>query len=367
MFFSIATKKDHRFPNHAQLGRWILSMDDGWRPGTLGGWYKGFKHGKALGTWTEIFQQGHAVHLAHGSMRGYPLWWNGESKILTNLCGSGRSLWSNDSICLLDNNIHVEKVVIIPNNPLPRLSFESACAAIESDLLAKTRQMFDDFRDWPKKLFLSGGADTLLLLALCSRQNEQVELLDYEFFQYDYFCNRNINEIKKNYWAYNQLHHWSRDTILLSGSQGDEFLFRGPSTIALWCAWHDIDLASLLPGSKGYHAKYFLQEKNLKLITAAYENKRAIKQSMPTKQQLIYKIMDMNANDFQHWHLGRTITWTPYADPGLTRTILSMNEEDVLSQILDATVNKRIMANLNHAVLSMLSNSKNFNSRVNLA
>lgn len=367
MFFSIATTKDDRFPNHAQLDGWILSMDDGWRPLHHGGWYKGFRHSSTgYGIWTEIHQERGTVRISHGPVRGYPLWWNRESKVLTNLCGSGMPLWSDDRVCLVERDIQVEKISIIPNDPLRSQSFEEACLAIENDLLTKTQHLFDDFEEWPKKLFVTGGIDTLLLLGLCSKQNKQAELLDHEFFQYDYFCNRNISEIRKKHWAYNQLHHWTHDTILLTGSQGDEFLFRGPNIAALWCAWHDIDLAKLLINSRGYHAKYFLKEKNLKLFTDAYRNKEQIRELMPTKQELINKILDINANDFQHWHLGKTITWTPYADLMLTKTILSMNEEDVISQILDAKVNKKILSSLNHKFLSMLSNFKNIDPRANV-
>ena len=367
MFFKLSKNKDIRFPNHAMVGSWILSFDDGWNKTENDSWYKGFQHLTIdHGLWTEIREHAGIIQLLHGKCRGYPLWWDAQDQVLTNLQGKGQILWSDDQVTLDQEQLHIKKSKILPDPDLTTRSRSQVVDLLRSNLLEKVGCLQDDYPFQPKKLFLSGGIDTLLILGLCKNKNIDVEIIDYEYFQYDYFTNYNIEEIKKNYWAYTQLHHWTKDTLFLTGSCGDEYLFRGPTEISIWAAWHDIDLCDMLSSSNGYHAGYFKKQSNFEIIQNAFKNKNQIKEQWPDKKSLINQILNINANEYQHWHLGKTLTWTPFLDLNLTNLMVSLDPRDLIDQILDAGITKELLCSLDSELINLLSNTKNYNSRRNL-
>jgi hypothetical protein len=235
---------------------------------------------------------------------------------------------------------------------------DQAVNAISHCLIQKASQLLQ-----PSKLFVTGGVDTLTLLALVKHLDMPCEILDYEHFEYDEFTNQNIIDLRKQYWAYNQIHHWRKPTTLISGAYGDEFLFRGPHNIALWAAWHDINLNQLLKTATGYHVGYFCKPENKVIFQQAFDQRSIIEAIYPTYTDLVRKIIDTNANDFQHCHLGNTITWTPFKDPELTKIVLRLNQQDLLDHILNATVNQQIISQLYPTVLKLMSSTKNQNSR----
>ena len=193
-----------------------------------------------------------------------------------------------------------------------------------------------------------------------------MEVVDYEHFEYDWFTNQNIESIQQSHWGYTQLHHWRKPCILLSGACGDEFLFRGPATTALWAAWHDIDIIDLVSKHDYYHSRYFLRPENASIFKDAYQRREQIKQQYPTESDLHRQILNININDHQHWHLGTTLTWTPFKDLELTHLVLQMPMQDILDQVLDARINKLLIEYLDPDALELLSQYKNVDVRQNM-
>ena len=173
-------------------------------------------------------------------------------------------------------------------------------------------------------------------------------------------------DIRANHWAYRNAHHWREPTVLLTGSCGDEFTMRGPDSVAIWAAWHDLDLEKLLTQSHGYHVQYFLRRKNLSTIQKAYQQRRDIQQSYPMYRDLVRRILDVNSNDHQLWHLGHTTHWTPFKDLALLKLFLRLPYDDMISQIIDASVSKDIIARWNPELVDSISDSKNYIHRSNL-
>ena len=368
MFFTISKTPDTRFTNHAPLGIWWFSYDMGWTQSDNNQvWYKGYcstllNHGN----FTRISINDDVIELEHDLERSYPLWWDESTSTLTNLLGTGRSIWVDTQIKLTTDGIIETKVDPIGTIDFNNLTVSQAVEEICQNLKNKTIELQQYNTNIPRCLFVSGGIDTLTLMSLIKNTDTTCDILDYEHFEYDQFTNQNLINIQNSHWAYKQIHHWHDKTMLISGACGDEFLFRGPCVIALWAAWHSIDLAKTLETASGYHVGYFRKEANLTVIRDHWARRSAIKSLYPTKQDLIRQILNINVNDHQHWHLGNTLTWTPFKDLTLTKILMSLSESDLLDHVLDATVNKQVIKSLWPNALKLLSTTKNLNSRQHL-
>jgi hypothetical protein len=366
LFFTISLNKDPRLPNHTLINEWYFSYDDGWVK-TNNRWFKGYHQPNVdHGNYVEIINSNSNIRIVHDRYRSFPMWWDESTATLTNLLGQGKSIYADDLVQLTNRGIEIVKQDYCDTISQDTIFLDQAVEKIEKNLVNKAIDLETNYSDLPKKLFVSGGVDTLMLYALIKQQNLPVEVVDYEHMEYDWFLNHNLDEIRSQHWAYNQIHHWKTSTMLITGACGDEFLFRGPYTIALWAAWHDIEIEKYIKTSTGYHAKHFLKEKNIAVFQEFYKNRKQVQEQYVTKLELIRQILDVNANDHQHWHVGNTITWTPLKDLELTKIMLQLSVDDLMQQILDAKVNKMLMERFYPESLRFLSKSKNYRSRDNL-
>ena len=366
MFFTISKNPDDRFVNHDCMGSWWFSHDNGWSllSSSNADWIKGYCTPDQMhGNYTHIKFDSGIVKLTHDLCRSYPLWWNETTQTLTNLLGTGRPIWADTTVKLTEDNLIEDKIDPIGNIDLSLLTVDQAVEEICQNLKNKVTSLNYYDENIQRRLFVSGGIDTLTLLALIKNTNLSCDILDYEHFEYDQFTNQNLANIQNSHWAYKQLHHWCDNIMLISGACGDEFLFRGPCTIALWAAWHDINLAKILETASGYHVGYFCKPSNLDIIKDHWQRRETIKSLYPTKESLVRQILNTNVNDHQHWHLGNTLTWTPFKDLTLTKIMMRLSESYLLDHILDASVNKKVIDKLWPSALHLLSATKNTNSR----
>jgi hypothetical protein len=245
------------------------------------------------------------------------------------------------------------------------LTIDTAADLVCENLIKKAEALKNWSPEIPKKLFLTGGVDTTVLYSVLKYVGVAVEILDYEYIKYDWFLNHNWTQLKAQHWGYGQIHHWTDPTILVTGGCGDEYLFRGPNTIGMWSAWHSIDIIKqLVPGS--YHTDYFLKEKNISFFQQHWRNKDALKSQFPRTKDIAKQIVNLNYNDYQHWHLGNTLTWTPFKDIDLLKISLRLDVDSTIDHIVNASLNKKIIKKLCPNALALLSNTKNFNGRQNL-
>lgn len=377
MFFSISPKIDNRFPNNYSIDLGFFNCDDGWNQQSINGttiFYKGYSSSAVADIIADPVPQhtgnfccviiNDQVTITHDVNRGFPLYWY-PNTMLTNLIQeidspyvnlySDRYVSINDSFELSEH--FFDCYGTIDNT---KITFNQCVDQLSKILIDQiTNLKFSN----PYNLFLSGGIDTCLLLALLNSQKIDYTLLDYEHFDYDAFTYRNINFIKKQHWAYSQMHHWRAPHILITGGCGDEFFFRGPTAIALWAAWHNIDIVKLLKQNPTfYHAKYFLKEVNQKTFEQYLSNRLQVLRDYPTESDLVKQILNINVNDHQHWHLGHTLTVTPYKNLEITKLLLRLSKEDLLRQILNADVSKALIQQLDSSALKYVSPYKNYNN-----
>ena len=375
MFFTISSTADNNFQNHYSLHQWTVSVDDGWNSveterGTV--LFKGYVDSILSleeivrtynwdipsyldGNFTLIKVTKESVVLRHSKLRPYPLWSNGSA--VSNLQSIGDKLWVDDVVDIVNSGVVTVKTDIstfkdqlLDTNTV----INEVCKLLQSkiDTLAATNR-------FPLKVFKSGGLDTALIHAMISSSNLQFENVVDQHWDDTVFTQQNSNAIS-NFWAYKQLHHWRNSTMLATGSHGDEFFLRGPEAIAMLTAWHNIDFLQLLDNCpNAYHYTYFLKEKNLKIFKKHFEARQQIRDHYPTLADLKLHIIDMLANDHQHWHLEKTLTWTPFMDLRIPMLMLSLPINSLLSQFLNGTLTRRCIEYFDSSALLGITKFKN--------
>ena len=211
----------------------------------------------------------------------------------------------------------------------------------------------------PVKTFLSGGVDSMLVYSYVSRFTN-VEVLDREHLEFDSFYLKN-SSVLRNMWAYKQIHHWCNPTILTSGTPGDEYMLRNPETAQLFCVHYGKDLIDMLEDEqyKGhYHYTYFI--KNIKKMEDIANGKNKLIKA--NKKYFINSICKNLLNDYQHFHLGNTLTYTPLRDLRIAKSVLQLNFDDAIGQITDAKLTRDLIAKNNPKLLDYISPQKNLHN-----
>ena len=351
MFFSVSTNIDRRFPNNYQINRLWINCDNGWQK-TDTTFYKGYAD-----NYCKIVVDSAGAVIEHSTPRSFPLWY--QPGLVTNLESIGTQAWTDDQLTIdLTGEVTVIKTEIDLAIPTGSLSIKQAQKQIQELLNKKLLQIPGDV-----KLFCSGGLDTLLLYAMLSDKH-LFELIVDEHYEQDAFTDKNRPALNK-FWAYNQIHHWHAPTWLATGSHGDEYFLRGPTVIGMLTAWHDINFGKLLADNPNcYHYHYF--NKYPELWISAWNNRAQLQKEYPTVELLHRQILNILVNDYQHWHLGNTLTWTLYKDINITKILLQCPINELIPQFLDGRLSKDLIIDYNPAIIDYLSQYKNYNHRENI-
>jgi hypothetical protein len=376
MFFSLSPTADDRFPNRSSIPGGFFNHDNGWQWQQMSGQtvaFKGYTETaidklvqdptpRHKGNFCLIIPGNQKTIVTHDINRSFPLFWYHDQQILTNLqLDNSHTAVYADRYVSLDSSLTYHQTFFNCYGNVDQLPITVEDCVDQLGCLLE--QKIQNLKlDLPIKLFLSGGLDTGLLGALANKSKIDYERIHYEHFDYDQFTYKNITNIKKKYWAYSQIHHWNQPSVLLSGSCGDEFFLRGPATIALWLAWHNIDinnLTSLSPDA--YHYHYFSKSDNKKIFQSSWEQRLDI-QSQYTYNKLIQKLLDMLINDHQHWHLGETVTFTPFKDLEITKLLLRLPKEVLVQQMLHGYVSRKLIEKIDTNTIQWLNKYKNYNS-----
>ena len=348
MFFSVSTGLDKRFPNNYQINNLWVNCDNGWiQTGTT--FYKGYAD-----NYCRIVVDSEGAIIEHGTPRSFPLWY--QTGLVTNLESAGTPAWSDGQLTIdLNGNVTVTKTEINLAVPEESLTISQAQKQIQELLNKKLLQIPSDV-----KLFCSGGVDTLLLYSML----DKFDLVTDEHYELDQFTTKNKSALDK-FWAYKQIHHWCNPTWLATGSHGDEYFLRGPAVIAMLTAWHDINFSELLADNPTcYHYHYF--NKYPDLWTDAWNNRAQLREQYPTVKLLHQQVLNILVNDYQHWHLGNTLTWTPYKDIEIPKILLQCDINELIPQFLDGRLSKDLIMYYNDNIIDYLSQYKNYNYQENL-
>lgn len=361
MFFSVALEPDNKFPNQQQAGKFWFNSDNGWlqqiHDQTVT-FYKGYQD-----NFCQVTVAPDMVTLQHNEFRTFPLWY--KFGCVTNLCGDGlEQAWANIELSMNSTGqVTVTKQRLnldIADQPLEVWQAVDQIKAI----LDRTAQEFKQNNPQNVKFYVSGGCDTMLLYVMACAHNLDFELLTNSHYEFDSFTTVNQNRLKQ-FWAYKQIHHWLTPTWLATGSCGDEYFLRGPAAIAQITAWHDIDFQQELESnSQAYHYHYF--KKYTALWSENWQDRARLKKLLPTRNALNQWVLNSLANDHQHWHLGHTLTWTPFHNLDIVKILLQLDITDLMGQFVDATISKQLIARYDTRAVDYISTYKNVNSQENI-
>ena len=380
MFFNITPAIDQRFPYNYSLDFATFNCDAGWQQFNINDdviFAKGYSDTQSLDELANNFYQANTytgnfclikfsntVEITHNKNRGFPLRFCQDS--VTNLfCSeSYQNVWADDNI-QIDNNwkIVTNKIQLDTTVQTECLSTTSALDKIFNILIIDIEKFIRT--NSPKlKLFCSGGLDTLLVYSLLMYTNTEFDLLTDNHYEYDSFTKINKSELENN-WAYKQIHHWNQPSCIATGGCGDEYFLRGPTVISMMTAWNNIEFNRLLTESvDSYHYRHFSK---YDIWQTDWNNRALLQQQYPTQELLHQQILNILLNDHQHWHLGNTLTYTPFKNIEIVKILLQCSVEDLLPQFLNGQLSKSLISNVDPALLKSVSKYKNFNNTENIS
>lgn len=379
MFFHISSNALQNYPCHWQLGNFVVSTDQGWKLTSHGSTqilYKGYAdHGLIdsllpqildsdipvlTGNFCVLAVEKDCLTVRTDLYRSFPIYVDHSS--VNNLIKTNQTIWA-DSVVSVNSDFSINEVrfdvigKIDPNS----LTRDQVLQEIVKRLDAKTCAFVNN-NTYPIKIFLSGGVDSLLVYSFLKKHTSKFNLVLGEHLDWDYFWMKNSGDITKN-WGYNQIHHWNDDCVLTSGSPGDEFMLRGPVTTDLFLKYHGITIADLLKESqwKDCYSSYFMRSSYQEIFSTQ-------KPTSKTTSQLHWDLCNIIVNDWQHWHLGRTLTWTPLRDLEIFKLMLNLSPEEAIPQIMNSQLSIDIIEHNCPGLSAAISKKKNVgNSLANLA
>jgi hypothetical protein len=369
MFFSICFDAKSNFPHCHKLANFYVSTDAGWLTYETQNHsviYKGYAEQFDLNTNIErIISQNtpeflgnfcvlvldHAsnkLHIKTDLYRSFPIYYN--SQEVTNLKPLEYTAWT-DSLVEISNHMVVSETKFDVIGPMDSstVSLNDALDFVHNRL-AKRTQEFLSHNTLPVRVFLSGGVDSLLVYSYLQRFNKDYSMVRCSHIEYDYFYLMNKGYLA-NYWAYKQIHHWQDPCILTSGAPGDEFMLRSPYTSDLYSKTRGVDIAQLLVEPQWtdcLHYEYF--QKHLKVFVDSKVDIGTISD---------WDLCNNIVNDWQHWHLGHTLTWTPLRDLEIFKMILRLPQEHALGQIMNSEFSLRLIERNKSGLSTLVSDQKN--------
>jgi hypothetical protein len=372
MFFHISKTKQDNFPYNHKTNNFIVSLDEGWNHTTdehhNNIWFKGYLDDAILADHViHISQEEEPKHSGNfciikvfdtglivrtDRLRSFPLWYHSEIG-LTNLQNIGETYWT-DSYIMLNNDLSIihSKYDVVGTIDDSLLTLDQVIEEVDN-ILDRKIKLFLDQQSLPIRIFLSGGIDTALIFSYVEKHTNNYKLITGCYTEFDYFYLKNHGKLK-NLWGYTQIHHWSESCILASGAPGDEFTARNPLTANLLLKSHNLSIPVLLSNPKYkncLHYSYYNQQKYFDLWSTqkdTYSLKDTIK-----------ICCDYNVNDWQHWHLGKTLTWTPLRDIEVFKLFARLNPNDLSDQVMNSVIQLKLIEKNNPKILEYLSPQKN--------
>ena len=383
MFFSISQQQQTNFSHCYRLGNFCINTDAGWQQTTVQHYqvvYKGYSdlydienaitiavdkdEPTLLGNFCAIVfdPDSNSIKIKTDKYRSFPIFINSGINV-TNLIQSAHTAWTDSLVEIYsDLTVHETKFDVIGTIDTEFISVEQAVKEIDLILADKTRSFLNHNR-LPVKVFLSGGVDSLLVYSYLQRFTDQYELVKGQHIDYDEFWLKNSETLGK-FWGYKQIHHWIDPCILTSGAPGDEFMLRSPVTVNLFLKSQDYNMIELLgqdSWKKCLHHAYFSRSKHLEI----FQNQ--IPSPTWSRHDMLWNLCNILANDWQHWHIGNTLTWTPLRDLRIIKLLLRLPADQALGQIMNSDISQTLIEHNCPGLSRCISDQKNSgNSMANL-
>jgi hypothetical protein len=128
-------------------------------------------------------------------------------------------------------------------------------------------------------------------------------------------------------------------------------MLRSPTTANLYLHRNNTSIPQLLEQyPQCLHYLYFNLDKHQKI----FQEQQNIQQDTSD-----WAICNILANDWQHWHLGNTLTWTPLRDLEIIKILLRMPLPHAINQIMDSEFSKCLIERNAPGATRFISDQKN--------
>jgi hypothetical protein len=368
MFFHVSHSHQDNFPHNFQVDNFVVSMDNGWTRYADGVWFKGYLDSGLLldhiddicqelepsrtGNFCVINCTEDGVRIHSDRLRSFPLFYS-PTLGLSNLHKFDETIWT-DCLVRLNPDLSLSREYFDPIGSIDTspLTLEQVVEQVDLILDRKAQTFLSQLSD-PIRVYLSGGMDTALLFSYIQKHAEYKLVLN-NHVDYDYFYLKNHGKIGQ-FWGYHQIHHWNEPCVLASGAPGDEFTLRSPVTSNMLLLHYGTSIPKLLEENTNcLHYTYFNQQKYLDAW-----HKQQDEYTHVGLADTIKVCANYNVNDWQHWHFGNTITWTPLRDIEIFKLVARLQPNDLIKQIMDSALHKQLIAKNNPDILGYLSEQKN--------
>ena len=341
MFFNISQEVNNRFPIHVEHANMVISLDPGWNI-TEKVIYKGLPGNKCT-----IYLNTDSIVVDAGPRRTFPVYYNEDS--ISNLINYKTTYTSGQDLTVLTATV----LANTESTTFTKLDLN------DNELLDYLYNYLDNkvknFNPGlPIKVFPTGGVDVALIISFILKHKKDYEFLNAEYKAMDYFTCHNRDTIGNN-WAYRDIHYWTTPSILLSGTHGDEMMLRYPQHAYMLAKLNGEDIIETLRTNTDlYHSHYYSRSK----LKHFYDEADALNLN---EEQTKNFILGRNSFDYQHWHMGETLTWTPLNDSTIANIMLNFSYSVLRDQFLDAGISKKLIARNNPEHLKLVSQLKNVN------
>jgi hypothetical protein len=341
MFFNIGLTRNDRFPVHLEHKGLYIDLDTGWTitDSTI---HKGLSENQCT---FKLVDSG--IEIEMGTKRAFPVYYNDSN--VSNLIDYEKKYTTNSDLSLINNSITLLKTPHSTEFKNLNLNDSELFDCLYEYIDNKIKN-FDT--ELPIKIFPTGGIDISLLISFILKHNKKYELLTYEHKDMDYFICHNRSLIGNN-WAYRDIHYWKEPSMLLSGTHGDEMMLRLPQHAYVLGKLNGENILDTLRNNHNlYHSHYYLRSKQQK----SYDEIDSLNLNDSQAKDFI---LGRNSFDYQHWHLGETLTWTPLNDLEITNIMLNFSYDFLRQQFLDAGISKKLIERNNPEHLKLVSKQKN--------
>ena len=378
MFFEI-TKKEHKrngFCSYHEFDNFIISCDGGWSHAQIDNrWvlFKGYTDDLKLsdtissvmmddvcGNYCVIAVDEHEqISISTNKYRSFPLKYN--ENTITNFDITridGKDAFSDSNITSDSNLVVSERVFdAVGNCDLDYSLTESEILSNMDELLYDKVSSFIHHNDLPLKIILSGGLDSMLIYSYIKRITDDYELLSYQHVDYDKFWCNHGNSIKNSNWSYNQLHHWLDKSMLVSGAPGDEFMMRNPMIFNVLLNHRGVNITEYFDGRDNYHSKFIERESYVDKMNKQTASLSDLQSK--ASNEIVYYLCNILSNDYQHHHLGETLTFTPLRDIKLVKMFMQLPTESLIGQATNGDITRALISKNDPKLLHYISPYKN--------
>lgn len=333
------------------IGKWNLQLDKGWiQHNNI--FYKGYSLGKRLDTkvlhkdFAECtgnyciieFVSESEIYIYTDDSRAFPLHLHNNN--VFNLClesydksynifPDSTTIWVDGSLSFSDGKwefLHLPNKKFVYDTNKSEINFDQTVDLICNHMLDQAKALEIDK---PLMCGNSSGVDSVLVKSA----------FDYLNIPYT-MVYKNRKDLKRILdWGYGQMYSDDVPHIQITGFCGDEVFLRNPQ----YCNW------MLKPRSIDVHKEYKKQPNAY--MTGFYQSKYQDKvlndgTEILFLSEALEHVYNIVSNDFQMWHLNHTITFTPFRNLNLLKSLMYADADTILRQCIHGEVSKAAIQRL---------------------